>query len=253
MNRLKGKTAIVTGVASGIGAACALRFAREGANIVGIDLSPPGSQAWRAVNEANPDGQYVQAAISDATAMRRGADEVVERFGSIDVLVNSAGITGRGKVHELDLDQWDHIVDVNLRGSLVTARSVLPAMLHQRSGSIILVSSIAGRTGLLNLPAYNATKSAVEMLARVMAMDYGRDGIRVNALCPGYIETPMAAATANEAVDDRILAAHQLGRRGKPEEVANAALFLASDEASFVSGTSLVVDGGFLAGTRIEP
>jgi NAD(P)-dependent dehydrogenase (short-subunit alcohol dehydrogenase family) len=157
-------------------------------------------------------------------------------------------------VHALAAEEWDRVLDVNLKGTFLVCKHVLPGMLERRSGSIVNVASIEGLEGVEGGSAYNASKGGVVLLTRNLAMDYGRRGIRANCLCPGLIETPMTAvvfAPGMEALRERFVDAHQLGRPGRPEEVAAAALFLASDDASFVSGHALVVDGGMLAGHRL--
>jgi NAD(P)-dependent dehydrogenase (short-subunit alcohol dehydrogenase family) len=180
--------------------------------------------------------------------------DVVRRHGRIDVVVNAAGVAGGGPVHALDVKEWERVLDVNLKGTFLVCKHVLPHMLAARSGSIVNLASIEGLEGFEGGSAYNASKGGVVLLTRNLAIDYGRRGIRVNCLCPGLIETAMTAtvfAPGMEKLRDRFVAAHQLGRAGRPEEVAAAALVLASDEASFVTGHSLVVDGGFLAGHRV--
>jgi NAD(P)-dependent dehydrogenase (short-subunit alcohol dehydrogenase family) len=179
---------------------------------------------------------------------------VVDRAGRIDVVVNAAGVAGGGPVHLLPADEWDRVVDVNLKGTFLVAKHVAAVMLGQRSGSIINIASIEGLEGTEGGSAYNASKGGVVLLTKNMAIDYGRVGIRVNCICPGFIETPMMAAVMeNEGMKvyrDRWLEEHKLGRFGRPSEIAAAALFLASDDASFVTGHALVVDGGFTAGMR---
>jgi NAD(P)-dependent dehydrogenase (short-subunit alcohol dehydrogenase family) len=253
--RLEGKVALVTGAASGIGAACALRFAREGARVAGLDLAPPSGEGWEAVAKAAPDALALAADVRDEAAVERAVAEAAERFGRIDALVNAAGVSGFGGVDALDAAEWDRVVDINLKGTFLVCKHVVRRMLAQGSGAIVNLASIEGLEGYEAQAAYNASKGGVVLLTRNMAIDYGLRGLRVNCLCPGYIETPMTAALdgpALRAIRDKFIAQHMLRRPGRPEEVAAAALFLVSDDASFVTGHALVVDGGFTAGRRLS-
>jgi len=256
MSRLAGRVALITGVSSGIGAACAERFAREGARIAGIDVQKPPDAVWRKVVESAPDAFFQEADVRDEPAIERAVAAADERFGRIDALVHAAGVHGVGGVDQLDAAEWDRIVDVNLKGSFLVSKHVVRRMLPRRAGSVVLLASVEGLQGMAQQAAYNASKGGVVLLARNMAADFGPFGIRVNCLCPGYIETPMTAPLQLPElarVREHFLATHLLGRSGRPEEVAAAALFLASDDASFVTGASLTVDGGFTAARRIGP
>lgn len=254
MARLEGKVALVTGGASGIGAATALRFAQEGASVVGFDLKEAFDGDWAEAAKTAPGAHFVTGDVRDEAAVSAAVEATLERFGQVDILMNSAGVAGGGPVHLVTVEEWDRVVDINLKGSFLASRAVLPHMMERDSGSIINVASVEGIEGFEGGSAYNASKGAVMLLTRNMAIDYGRRGIRVNTICPGFIETPLlgetfqsdALKTQREAIAD----AHQLGRFGKPVEIANAAVFLASDEASFVTGHALVVDGGYTAGHR---
>jgi NAD(P)-dependent dehydrogenase (short-subunit alcohol dehydrogenase family) len=255
MARLQGKVVVITGAASGIGAACARRFADEGAVIAGLDVQKPVDDGWDRVVVASGESSFrdgldvrsegqVEAAI---TAIRG-------RYGRIDALVNAAGVGGGGLAHELSVEEWDRVVDINLKGSFLVAKHVLRAMVEQRSGSIVHLASVEGLEGMSGSLPYNASKGGVVLMTRNMAIDYGAYGIRVNCLCPGLIETPLTALLQSEplkVVRDQMTSWHILNRLGKPEEVANCALFLLSDEASFVTGHALVVDGGWTAGRRV--
>jgi len=254
MGRLAGKVAFITGAASGIGGACVERFAREGASIAGLDVQKPADAAWRKVVESAPDAVFLEGDVRDEAAVERAVAAAAQRFGRIDVLVNAAGVTGIGAVDGLDAAEWDRVVDINLKGTFLVSKHVLRRMLPRRSGSVIHLASVEGLEGMPQQAAYNASKGGVVLLTRNMAADYGPQGIRVNCLCPGYIATPMTAlleSPALERVREEFVRAHLLGRPGRPEEVAAAALFLASEDASFVTGAALVVDGGFSAARRI--
>ena len=179
---------------------------------------------------------------------------VRDRYGRIDALVNAAGVGGGGPAHELASEEWDRVVDINLKGSFLVAKHVLRAMVEQAAGSIVHLASVEGLEGMSGSLPYNASKGGVVLMTKNMALDYGGLGIRVNCLCPGLIETPLTALLNQEplrAVREQMQSWHVLGRLGRPEEVANCALFLVSDEASFVTGHALVVDGGWTAGRRI--
>ena len=248
MGRLEEKVALVTGAASGIGEACVQRFAREGARVAGFDLNKPAEGS-------EPEGLLFR--IGDVRNEEEVAEvvrETVREFGRLDVLVNCAGVAGGGPAHLIPGDEWDRVIEVNLRGTYLVCKHALAPMLEAGSGSIINIASIEGLEGTEGGSAYNASKGGVVLLTRNMAIDYGRKGIRVNSICPGFIDTPMMRAVfGNPGMQEyqrRFTEAHQLGRIGKPEEIAAAALFLASDDASFVTGHALVVDGGFTAGHR---
>lgn len=238
MDRLNGKVALVTGGASGIGLACSRRFSAEGATVAALDL----------------EGGDYKVDVRDEQAVAAAVDAVVAAHGRIDIVVNSAGIAGGGPVHMVDVADWQRVIDVNLTGTFLVSKHALRHMVTQRSGSIVNISSIEGIQGTEGGSSYNASKGGVVMLTKNMAIDYGRAGIRVNCICPGFIDTPLLNAVMGQEamakVRDHYEDLHVLGRFGRPEEIAAAAAFLASDDASFVTGHPLVVDGGFTAGTR---
>lgn len=241
MGRLEGKVAVVTGAASGIGAATAARFAAEGAQIACWDL------------QKSPDHESWIVDVRDEMVLSDTARIVNDHFGRIDILMNAAGVGTAGSVDVLDAAEWDRVLDINLKGTFLASKHVVPHMLAQESGAIVNVASIEGLVGFQGQAAYNASKGGVVLLTRNMAADYARQGVRVNCLCPGLIDTPLTAVLHEEAlkpIRDWFVEQHLMGRAGQPEEVAAAALFLVSDDASFVNGHALVVDGGFMAGRR---
>jgi NAD(P)-dependent dehydrogenase (short-subunit alcohol dehydrogenase family) len=248
VGRLDGKVALVTGAASGIGLACARRFGDEGAKVVGVDLQP------------GPDGDVRVADVADEPSIREAVDAVVHDHGRLDVVLNAAGVAGGGPIHLLDAAEWERVIRVNLTGTFLVCKHALTHMVEQESGSLVNISSIEGVEGTEGGSSYNASKGAVVLLTKNLAIDYGRVGVRANCICPGFIETPMFESVMSlegmQQVRERYREAHMLGRFGRPEEIASAAAFLASEDASFVTGHALVVDGGFTAGMRtgvLEP
>jgi NAD(P)-dependent dehydrogenase (short-subunit alcohol dehydrogenase family) len=241
--RLAGRVAVVTGGASGLGAACTRRFVEEGAAVVGFDVAA-----------GVPAGAERRVDVTDEAAVAAALDAVVDEHGRLDVVVNCAGVAGGGPVHLVEADEWARVLAINLTGTFLVCKHALGHMVPRRRGSIINYASIEGIEGTEGGSVYNASKGAVVLLTKNMAIDYGSLGIRVNCICPGFIETPMMESVMGldgmAHYRERYRQEHKLGRFGRPEEVAAATVFLASDDASFVTGHALVVDGGFTAGMR---
>jgi 3-oxoacyl-[acyl-carrier protein] reductase len=242
--RLKHKTCIVTGAAQGIGLATALKFAEEGANVVVADLKPEGVDAAVALVRAR-GAQVLGFAlnVTDREALDHMVAAVKERFGSIDVLVNNAGITKDARLQKMTLAQFDAVIDVNLRGVFHCAQAVLPAMLAQGSGVILNASSVVGIYGNFGQTNYAASKFGVIGFTKTWSRELGPKGIRVNAVAPGFIATPMVAAMPEKVLKD-LEAKVPLRRLGKPEEIASIYAFLASDEAGYINGTVIEASGG---------
>ena len=252
--RLAGKVAVITGAGSGIGRASALLFAQEGARLCLVDKDGPAVGTVAA--EVRAVGGEAMVRVADVGAPGQAeadAAAVLARFGGIDVLMTAAGFSCGGTVLTTKPGDWDAVLRTNLGGTWLGARAVLPAMQAAQGGSIVTVASQLARAGGRGNSAYIAAKGAILSLTRTMALDFVADGIRVNAILPGAIETPLLARSfARHAVPEAVREAsrgrHPMGRFGQAEEVAQAALYLAGDASSFTTGTELVVDGGWLAG-----
>jgi NAD(P)-dependent dehydrogenase (short-subunit alcohol dehydrogenase family) len=250
MQRLAGRIALVTGAASGIGRATAQLFAAEGAHVYVTDINGPGAEAVVAeIGEAGGGASAITADVSrgqDVTAMFRA---VAAAHGRLDALVNNAGLNVRGDFRHLSDADWVKIREVNLDGMVRIARDGFELLRVSKRGSLINVASIMGHRGLRQLAAYSATKGAILALTRGLAVEYAPFAIRVNALAPGFVETALTErALKNPGIQKALIDSTPLRRFGRPEEIAKAALFLASDDASFVTGAELAVDGGMAAG-----
>ena len=248
--RLSGKVAIITGAASGIGRAIALRFAQEGARVVVADWNPEGGEETvRMVVENGGEAVFVEADVSQEEAVKHMVEATVATFGRVDILCNNAAIQVFGTIPETSVADWHKVMDVNLKGVYLGCKYVIPHMIAQGGGSIVNTSSALGMVGDPDLPAYGATKGGILAMTAAMAQAHGRQNIRVNSICPGDVATPLVMEYFEHQPDPegalrRVEGEYALGRIAQPEEIANVALFLASDESSFVTGTYIVVDGG---------
>lgn len=249
--RLANKTALVTGGGSGIGQAIAQRFAKEGAAVAVVDLvSERAEETARQITEAGGRALAIQADVRDTAAVAAMADRALTSFGHVDILVNNAGASRGDDILEIDDETWDFNLAVVLTGVFLCSKALLPQMIARRAGAIVNIASVNGLTGL-GEEGYSAAKAGMINLGQNMAVKYGRFGVRVNTICPGTIRTPIWQARVEQdpQIFERLAQWYPLGRVGEPEDVANAALFLASDEAAWITGATLVVDGGLLAGS----
>jgi NAD(P)-dependent dehydrogenase (short-subunit alcohol dehydrogenase family) len=231
--RLDGKVALITGAAAGIGAAVMELFAAEGAHVLGFD------------RDAHDGG--VTGEVTDLPALQSAVAEAERRWGALHVVVGSAGVIGGGTAETVEEDEWRRIVDINLTGTYLTAKAAIPALRRAGGGSLVTVASAAGITAWTDQAAYDASKGGVVNLTRSMALDFAADGIRVNCLVPAFVATAMSRGFGSEDGKARMRALIPLGRFSEPREIAYGALFLASDESSFATGSTLVLDGGYLA------
>ncbi len=251
MTYLDNKVAIITGGASGIGSATAKRFAMEGGIIAGVDLYTPDDSAWKEIENIAQASEFFEADVSDEAEVEVAVAAVVEKFGRVDVLVNAAGVSSVGSVLNATVEEWDRVLNINLKGTFLFAKHAAQQMVKQKSGSIVNIASIDGISGMTGQVTYGASKGGVVQITRNMAVDLAGDNIRVNCICPGGVETPLIAVLNDESLKhlkQALMETHLMKRFARPEEIASAILFLASDEASFVTGHTLVADGGYTAG-----
>ncbi len=246
--KLKDKAAIVTGGASGIGEATVRHFAREGARVVIADRSALGQELARELRDSGCEAHCCEVDVSREDDVRKLVDEAVSRFGRLDIMVANAGIAHPSSpVEDVQIAQWQQMLDVNLTGVFLSNKLAIAQMKQQGSGgAIVNMASVLGHVGMAGAASYNAAKGGVVNLTRSLGVAYAKDGIRVNAVCPGFVETPLIDRATGE-LRARLVAAHPIGRLGQADEIAKAIVFLASDEASFVVGASLLVDGGYCA------
>ncbi len=250
MGRIEGKACVVTGAGSGIGRGIAVRFAAEGGHVVCVDVSEAGLE--ETLVEAGEGATPFLADVSDRAAITAAIERCAEQHGSVDVLVNNAGVNLPGVFHEVDDETIDRTLGVNLKGQIYGCQAAIPHMLAAGGGSIINVSSVNGVVAEPFLTMYAASKGGVVMLSRGIALDYAKQSIRCNVICPGWVDTPINHAHAEmlgglQHVYDTIDSFQPIGRPGTPAEIAALALFLASDEASFITGSVMLADGGMTA------
>ena len=247
--RLEGKVALITGGARGQGAAEARMFAGEGAKVVIADiLDGEGERLAAAIGESGGDAMFVHLDVTSEDQWQSAIAAAVLRFGKLDVLVNNAAVWRRGRVEETTSEHWDSVMEVNAKGVFLGTKLVIPEMRKAGGGSIINISSVAGLVGSLTSSAYSASKGAVRLLTKSTAIQYAAEGIRANSIHPGAIDTAMGEQVwPNAETRDEVVARTPVGRMGVPEDIAYGALFLASDESSFVTGSELVIDGGMSA------
>jgi NAD(P)-dependent dehydrogenase (short-subunit alcohol dehydrogenase family) len=251
--RLTGKVAIVTGGSDGIGKATALTFAREGAKVVIVGRNEAkGRRALRELKEVG-EATYFKVDVSDSQQVKRMVEDTIQRYGRVDILINNAAICPPGDVVTTTEAIWDEVIDINLKGVFLCSKYAIPHMQKNGGGAIVNIGSINSLMAMENEAAYDASKGGVLMLTKAMALDFARSRVRVNCICPGAIETPMLKASLDTAKDPKaarvsLIQKHPLRRAGTPEEIAQAALFLATDDSSFITGATIPVDGGILAG-----
>ena len=248
--RLNGKVALVSGGASGMGQSEALIFAREGARVVVADvLETDGRQVADKIKAAGGQATFVKLDVSNEAEWEKVVKATLEGFGKLDVLVNNAGISGTFDPDMLSTAAWDRLMDINAKGVFLGMKTVIPVMQRAGGGAIVHISSISGFVGQTGVHmAYNASKGAVRIMTKTAAVQYAKDGIRVNSVHPGMMPPMRSSKTSADPVwRDKMIKAVPMKRAGRVEEVAHAVLFLASDEASYITGTELVVDGGYLA------
>jgi NAD(P)-dependent dehydrogenase (short-subunit alcohol dehydrogenase family) len=251
---LSGKIALVTGAGSGIGASIAQVFAAAGAHVAIADIQVEAAKAaLQTIANSGGSAECLTLDVADPKSAEEVAREIHEQHGRLDILVNNAGIGHVGAMLQTSAEDLDRLYSVNVRGVFNVTRSFLPRMLERKSGNIINIASIGGIVGIRDRLAYCATKFAVVGLTKSMALDHALEGIRVNCICPGRVETPFVSARLKEYPDPEkayreMSATQALGRMAKPQEIAHAALYLASDESAFITGTAFLIDGGWSAG-----
>ena len=251
--KLKDKVALITGGSEGLGKATAFLFAKEGAKV--IITGRTESKLQTAVEEGKAQGLEIDHLVGDVADEQRTIETVqhiLDKYGKIDILFNNAGVLYAATTHETDTEIWDRIFDINVKGTYLMTKHVIPHMLEKSYGCIVNNSSVVGLKAVPGIAAYNASKGAVTQLTRTAALEYADKGIRVNGICPGTIETPMVWTMLDgfedkEAAREMFKSFHPMGRLGEPDEIAHAVLFLCDDNVGFMTGTMLSVDGGWIA------
>lgn len=255
MRRVEGKVAVVTGGAFGIGKACAKRLAQEGAKVaIGDIKTEEGEKVAQEIKDSGGEAKFWKMDTSDEESVKSSLDEIEQEFGKIDIMVNNAGISGVNKpTHEVEESEWDEVMGVNVKGVFFGTKHVVPKMKKAGGGSIINLSSIYGSVGAGDLPPYHASKGAIVIMSKNDAIFYAKDNIRVNSVHPGFIWTPLVENLAKNSeigVDEfkkSLDSKHPLGHTGEPDDIAYGVVYLASDESKFVTGSELMIDGGYTA------
>ncbi|MFW5793821.1 MAG: SDR family NAD(P)-dependent oxidoreductase [Bacteroidota bacterium] len=255
MKRVEGKVAIVTGGALGIGRATCLLLAREGAKVAVTDIADEeGEKVVEEIKELGGFAKYWHVDTSNEDEVSTAFSSIANEFGSIEILVNNAGIAGVNKpTHEISEKEWEKVMGVNIKGVFLCTKHSIPFMKKSGTGSIINMSSIYGLVGAADLPAYHATKGAVRLMSKNDALIYAKNNIRVNSIHPGFIWTPLVEALAKdspegvEAFREQLDSRHPIGHVGEPDDIAYGVLYLASDESKFITGSELIIDGGYTA------
>ena len=255
VEEMTGKVALVTGASTGIGRATAVAFGRAGARVVAVGLNPEhGEDALRELHEAGGEGFFIEADVSDAAQVEDMVKRTIDAYGRLDYAFNNAGISGpSGPSADYTEEDWRKVIDVNLTGVWLSMKYEIPEMLRQGGGAIVNCSSVLGHVGFAGASAYVAAKHGVLGLTKTAALDYATSGIRITAVCPGFVRTPMiehAIGESDEALAP-LVKLEPMGRLGEPEEIADLVVWLCSDQASFVTGSSMVADGGWIAGYRL--
>ena len=253
MGRVEKKVAIITGGALGIGAACCELLAEEGAKVAVTDIQDDeGKKVSQKITDNGGTADYWHLDVSNESEVENVTNEIVDKYGKLDILVNNAGIAGVNKPpHEISEEEWDQVMDINVKGVFYCTKHAIPYMKKNRSGSIIHLSSIYGIISAADIPPYHASKGAVRLMAKTEALFYARDNIRVNSLHPGYIWTPLVENLGKESdvgvekFRENLDSLHPIGHVGEPMDIAYGVLYLASDESKFVTGSELVIDGGY--------
>ena len=249
--QLEGKVSLITGGGSGIGKASALAFAREGSKGVGADVNVEGGeQTVRLIQDTGGEATFVRADVSNSGDVSDMVSHAVQTYNRLDCAFNNAGISGgRGRIHEYTEDDWSRVLNINLTGVWLCMKYEIIQMLKQGGGAIVNTASVMGLVGGSRSPAYGATKHGVVGLTKTGAVDYAQEAIRINAVCPGYIRTPMIeqGILSDPVAEERVVSRHPMHRLGTPEEIAEAVVWLCSDAASFVTGHAMTVDGGYVA------